>query len=67
MLRWRTAPTAPKISRSRRSVVLHNVPSHTTVAGVPAKIVSVSQKSEPYRDMDQILGQLAYDSFTCNI
>ncbi len=49
------------------SVVLHAVPAHTTVAGVPAKIVSVSLKSEPYRDMDQILGQLAYDSFTYNI
>jgi serine O-acetyltransferase len=45
------------------SVVLHPVPAHTTVAGVPAKIVSASQKNEPYRDMDQILSQLAYDSF----
>jgi serine O-acetyltransferase len=49
------------------SVVLHAVPAHTTVAGVPAKVVSVSQKSEPFRDMDQILGQLAYDSFTYTI
>jgi serine O-acetyltransferase len=49
------------------SVVLHPVPAHTTVAGVPAKIVGVSQKSEPYRDMDQILSQLAYDSFTYTI
>jgi serine O-acetyltransferase len=46
------------------SVVLHPVPAHTTVAGVPAKIVGASQKNEPYRDMDQILSQLAYDSFT---
>ncbi len=49
------------------SVVLHAVPAHTTVAGVPAKIVSVSQNGQPYRDMDQILGRLAYDSFTYNI
>jgi serine O-acetyltransferase len=49
------------------SVVLHRVPAHTTVAGVPAKIVSVAQKNEPFRDMDQILGQLAYDSFTYSI
>jgi serine O-acetyltransferase len=49
------------------SVVLHAVPAHTTVAGVPAKVVSVSQKSEPFREMDQILSQLAYDSFTYTI
>jgi serine O-acetyltransferase len=49
------------------SVVLHPVPAHTTVAGVPAKIVNVDQKGEPYRDMDQILSQLAYDSFTYTI
>jgi serine O-acetyltransferase len=49
------------------SVVLQRVPAHATVAGVPAKIVSTSQKNEPYRDMDQILGQLAYDSFTYSI
>ena len=49
------------------SVVLHAVPAHATVAGVPAKVVSISQKNEPFRDMDQILGQLAYDSFTYTI
>jgi serine O-acetyltransferase len=49
------------------SVVLHAVPAHATVAGVPARIVNVAQQGEPYRDMDQILGQLAYDSFTYTI
>jgi serine O-acetyltransferase len=49
------------------SVVLHAVPAHTTGAGVPAKVVSVSRQSEPFREMDQILGQLAYDSFTYDI
>jgi serine O-acetyltransferase len=49
------------------SVVLHAVPERVTVAGVPAKIVSIAQQGEPYRDMDQILGQLAYDSFTYTI
>jgi serine O-acetyltransferase len=49
------------------SVVLRPVPAYATVAGVPAKVVGVSRKSEPFRDMDQILGQLAYDSFTFEI
>ncbi|QGM98013.1 serine O-acetyltransferase [Methylocystis parvus] len=45
------------------SVVLHAAPPHSVVAGVPAKIVGVEPKSEPARDMDQILRGLAYDSF----
>ncbi len=45
------------------SVVLHEVPAHSTVAGVPAKVVG-SHKTQPYREMDQELGQLAYDSFS---
>jgi serine O-acetyltransferase len=49
------------------SVVLRPAPAFFTVAGVPAKLVGVSPKSEPYRDMDQILGQLAYESFTLEI
>jgi serine O-acetyltransferase len=49
------------------SVVLNPVPPHVTVAGVPAKVVGKPHKGEPYRDMDQILGQLAYDSFTYEI
>jgi serine O-acetyltransferase len=47
--------------------VLHAVPAHTTVAGVPAKIVGVSHRGEPFRDMDQVLSQLAYDSFAYTI
>ncbi|HSG69936.1 MAG TPA: serine O-acetyltransferase [Planctomycetaceae bacterium] len=36
------------------SVVLDDVPPHTTVAGVPAKIVGRVQVAEPSRDMDQV-------------
>ena len=47
------------------SVVLHPVPARATVAGVPAKIVNLAKTAgEPFRDMDQQLSQLAYDSFT---
>jgi serine O-acetyltransferase len=35
------------------SVVLQNVPAHTTVAGVPAKIVGRPQSDQPSLDMDQ--------------
>ncbi|MFP6835746.1 MAG: serine O-acetyltransferase [Pseudomonadales bacterium] len=35
------------------SVVLEDVPAHTTVAGVPAKIVGRSQGSVPAHNMDQ--------------
>jgi serine O-acetyltransferase len=37
------------------SVVLKNVPSHATVAGVPAKIVRVADHEEPAQSMDQLL------------
>lgn len=37
------------------SVVLHEVPPHTTVAGVPAKIVGRPATAEPARQMDQHL------------
>jgi serine O-acetyltransferase len=49
------------------SVVLHPVPPHSTVAGVPAKVVVKSRVGEPYRDMDQMLSRLAYDSFIYEI
>jgi serine O-acetyltransferase len=49
------------------SVVLRPVPAHSTAAGVPAKIVETAGCMEPARDMNQILGQLAYDSFTYTI
>lgn len=35
------------------SLVLNDVPAHTTVAGVPAKIVGKPTADEPSRDMDQ--------------
>ncbi|MCX5496935.1 serine O-acetyltransferase [Kaistia dalseonensis] len=37
------------------SVVLHAVPSNTTVAGVPAKVVGKAPCAEPSRAMDQIV------------
>jgi serine O-acetyltransferase len=45
------------------SVVLHPVPAHTTVAGVPAKVVA-RHHDEPYRDMDQVLKDLSYAAFS---
>jgi serine O-acetyltransferase len=49
------------------SVVLHPVPPNSTVAGVPAKVVGSAGCPEPARDMNQILSQLAYDSFSYTI
>lgn len=49
------------------SVVLQPVPADTTVAGVPARVVGTAGAAEPSRSMDQILGQLAYESFTYTI
>jgi serine O-acetyltransferase len=40
------------------SVVLHSVPSRTTVAGVPAKVIGTADCAEPARSMDQILREL---------
>lgn len=37
------------------SVVLHPVPSNTTVAGVPARVVGKAPCAEPARSMDQML------------
>lgn len=37
------------------SVVLHDVPHNTTVAGVPARVVGEAGCAEPARSMDQIL------------
>jgi len=41
------------------SVVLHDVPAHTTVAGVPAKVVGKAGCSEPSRAMDHNVEQVA--------
>lgn len=49
------------------SVVLSPVPPNSTVAGVPAKVVGSAGCPEPARDMNQILSQLAYDSFSYTI
>ena len=49
------------------SVVLHPVPPHTTMAGVPARAVGTADCAEPSRSMNQILSQLAYESFTYTI
>jgi serine O-acetyltransferase len=45
------------------SVVLNPVPPRTTVAGIPARVVSVATPDKPARSMDQILGELSYTSF----
>ena len=39
------------------SVVLHSVPAHATVAGVPAKIIGHTGKADPSRLMDQLLDE----------
>jgi serine O-acetyltransferase len=49
------------------SVVLRDVPAHSTVAGVPAKVVRVATPGEPSRSMDQDLSDLAYAAFTWTI
>ncbi|WP_461481493.1 serine O-acetyltransferase [Porticoccus sp.] len=36
-----------------RSLVLHPVPPHTTLVGVPAKVVGRPKEQEPSREMDQ--------------
>ena len=42
------------------SVVLHRVPAHTTVVGVPARVVGTAGCAEPARSMDQIIAQTDY-------
>jgi serine O-acetyltransferase len=41
------------------SVVLHNVPAKTTVAGVPAKVVGEAGCTTPSITMDQLLAKNA--------
>ncbi|MEZ5841091.1 MAG: serine O-acetyltransferase [Hyphomicrobiales bacterium] len=43
------------------SVVLNAVPAHTTVAGVPARVVGQAGSEEPARCMDQMLGERQAD------
>lgn len=49
------------------SLVLHPVPASTTMAGVPARAVGTAGSPEPSRSMDQILNEMAYESFTYTI
>lgn len=49
------------------SVVLHPVAPNTTMAGVPARVVGTAGCAEPARSMNQILSELAYDSFAHTI
>jgi serine O-acetyltransferase len=49
------------------SVVLDAIPSHSIVAGVPAKVIGQETSLLPARDMDQILRGLAYDAFDYGI
>ncbi len=39
------------------SLVLDSVPPHTTVAGVPSKIVGCPEEDEPSREMNQVINQ----------
>ncbi len=43
------------------SVVLHDVPANTTVAGVPAKVVGYAGCTEPARAMDHNVEPVAAD------
>jgi serine O-acetyltransferase len=45
------------------SVVLHPVPAHATVAGVPARVIRIETPDQPAQIMDQILRGLTYDAF----
>jgi len=49
------------------SVVLRPVEPHSTVAGIPAKVVRTGNNNEPNRSMDQILSDLSYESFSYSI
>ncbi len=49
------------------SVVLRPVAAHSTVAGIPAKVISVSETSDHRQTMDQCLTDLPFDSFSYSI
>ena len=49
------------------SVVLRPVPAHTTVAGVPARVVRTETPDYPSQTMDQILRDLSYEAFSYTI
>jgi serine O-acetyltransferase len=45
------------------SVVFHSVEPNATVAGVPARVVGRGECSDPARNMDQVLSDLALEAF----
>lgn len=49
------------------SVVLRAVEAHTTVAGVPAKVIRTAASAEPAEKLDQVLSDLSYESFDYSI
>ena len=49
------------------SVVLRPVAAHTTVAGVPARVVRTETPDHPSQTMDQILRDLSYEAFNYTI
>ncbi len=49
------------------SVVLRPVAAHTTVAGVPARVVRTETPDHPSQTMDQILRDLSYEAFSYTI
>ncbi|HLO77851.1 MAG TPA: serine O-acetyltransferase [Magnetospirillum sp.] len=49
------------------SVVLRPVDPHTTVAGVPAKVIRLAGAAEAAHSLDQVLSDLAYESFDYTI
>ncbi len=49
------------------SVVLRSIPPHTTVAGVPARVVRTETPDHPSQTMDQILRDLSYEAFSYTI
>ena len=49
------------------SVVLRDVPAHSTVAGVPARVVRTTTPEQPSQTMEQILDGLTFESFDYTI
>lgn len=49
------------------AVVLHPVPAHATVAGMPAKIVRIAAETKPSDNLDEVLESLSYRSFDYSI
>jgi serine O-acetyltransferase len=54
----------PQARVAAGSVVLKVVPEHVTVAGIPARVVGGTSSDDPGKDMDQVLPDSCYSSFT---